>query len=40
MSTAKIEFALGSLTFSGEAGEQWLSEQLDKLLRHAEKSAY
>jgi hypothetical protein len=36
MSTAKIEFAVGSLSFSGEATEEWLAKQLDKLLKHAE----
>jgi len=32
VSQAKIQIVLGSITFSGEGEQKWLSEQLDKLL--------
>ena len=35
MATAKIEFTLGSIRFSGEGDETWVSEQLDKILEKA-----
>jgi len=35
MTTSKIEFALGALTFSGEGSETWLSQQLDKIIQAA-----
>jgi len=35
MATAKIEFTLGSITFSGEGEETWVSAQLDKILEKA-----
>jgi hypothetical protein len=35
MATAKIEFTLGTITFSGEGEETWVSDQLDKLLQKA-----
>jgi len=35
MANAKIEFALGSITFSGEGEETWVSDQLDKILQKA-----
>jgi hypothetical protein len=35
MSTAKIEFSLGSLSFSGEGDEAWVAAQLDKVLAAA-----
>jgi hypothetical protein len=35
MATAKIEFTLGSITFSGEGEETWVSDQLDKILEKA-----
>ena len=35
MATAKIEFTLGSFTFSGEGEETWVSDQLDKILEKA-----
>lgn len=37
MSLAKIEFALGTLSFSGEGTEEWLSTQLDRLLEFSSK---
>lgn len=36
MSEAKIEIKIGEITFSGEGGSSWLSEQLDKILDRAE----
>lgn len=35
MAIGKIEFAIGSLKFSGEGEEKWLAEQLDKILSSA-----
>lgn len=35
MSEAKIEFKLGSIEFSGEGEQDWVSQQLDKLLKQA-----
>jgi hypothetical protein len=35
MPNAKIDFAFGSLTFSGEGEENWLAQQLDKILSAA-----
>jgi hypothetical protein len=35
MSNAKIDFAFGSLSFSGEGEEDWLAKQLDKILTAA-----
>lgn len=35
MATAKIGFTLGSITFSGEGEETWVSDQLDKILEKA-----
>lgn len=35
MATAKIEFTLGSITFSGEGEETWVSDQLDKIIEKA-----
>lgn len=35
MSSAKIEFTLGNITFSGEGEETWVSNQLDKILEKA-----
>ncbi|HEX74589.1 MAG TPA: hypothetical protein G4N93_05505 [Dehalococcoidia bacterium] len=35
MATARIEFTLGSITFSGEGEENWLSTQLDKIIEKA-----
>jgi hypothetical protein len=35
MATAKIEFTLGTITFSGEGEETWVSDQLDKILEKA-----
>ena len=35
MATAKIEFTLGTITFSGEGEETWISDQLDKILQKA-----
>jgi len=35
MATAKKEFTLGSITFSGEGEETWVSDQLDKILEKA-----
>ena len=35
MATAKIEFTLGTITFSGEGEENWISDQLDKILQNA-----
>jgi hypothetical protein len=37
MTTAKIEFSFGSLSFSGEGEEKWLANQLDKILEAAPK---
>lgn len=39
MSQAKIEIHIGSIQFTGEGDEKWLSEQLDKLLEHAAELA-
>lgn len=35
MATAKIELTLGSIAFSGEGEETWVSAQLDKILERA-----
>ena len=35
MASAKIEFTLGSITFSGEGEETWLATQLDKIIESA-----
>lgn len=35
MPNAKIEFTLGTITFSAEAEETWVSDQLDKILQRA-----
>jgi hypothetical protein len=35
MPNAKIDFSFGSLTFSGEGEENWLAQQLDKILSAA-----
>lgn len=35
MPDAKIEFTLGTITFSAEAEETWVSAQLDKILQKA-----
>jgi hypothetical protein len=35
MGNAKIEVTLGGITFSGEGEEDWLSQQLDKILKTA-----
>jgi predicted nucleic acid-binding Zn ribbon protein len=35
MATAKIAFTLGSINFSGEGEETWISEQLDKIIEKA-----
>ena len=35
MATAKIDFALGIITFSAEGDETWVSDQLDKILEKA-----
>lgn len=35
MSEAKIQIAIGSITFSGEGAPDWLEKQLDKLLKAA-----
>jgi hypothetical protein len=35
MSNAKIDFAFGHLSFSGEGEEDWLAKQLDKILSAA-----
>lgn len=35
MPNAKIEFTLGTITFSGEGEETWVSDQLDKILQMA-----
>lgn len=32
MTDAKIEFSIGSLSFSGQGSEKWLTEQLDKII--------
>ena len=37
MTTAKIDFSFGSLSFSGEGEEKWLAGQLDKILQAAPK---
>lgn len=39
MSEAKIELTLGSLSFSGEGEQQWLEQQLDKILEAAPRLA-
>lgn len=33
MSEAKIQFKLGSIEFSGEGEKEWVSQQLDKLIK-------
>jgi hypothetical protein len=35
MGEAKIEVALGALSFSGEGDQEWLSKQLDKIIEAA-----
>jgi hypothetical protein len=35
MTNGKIEFSLGSLSFSGEGEQEWLAKQLDKILEAA-----
>lgn len=35
MTTAKIQFTVGTITFSGEGEETWISDQLDKILQKA-----
>lgn len=35
MGNAKVEFTVGSITFSGEGEETWVSDQLDKILGKA-----
>lgn len=35
MANAKIEFAIGVISFSGEAEETWLATQLDKIIDRA-----
>jgi hypothetical protein len=35
MTQAKIQIAVGSISFSGEGEQKWLAEQLDKLLDKA-----
>jgi hypothetical protein len=35
MANAKIELTLGSITFSGEGEETWVSDQFDKILEKA-----
>lgn len=35
MSEAKIQFKLGSIEFSGEGEKEWVSQQLDKLIKSA-----
>jgi len=37
MTTAKIEFSLGGLSFSAEGTEAWLAAQLDKVIEAAPK---
>jgi hypothetical protein len=37
MANAKIEFKLGTLTFTGEGEESWVSAQLDKILASVPK---
>lgn len=39
MSQAKIELTLGALSFSGEAEQEWLGQQLDKVLEAAPRLA-
>lgn len=34
MSEAKLEFHIGNVSFVGEGQQEWLSEQLDKVLDH------
>ena len=36
MSDAKIEIKLGDIQFSGEGNQDWVAEQLDKILSKAE----
>lgn len=35
MSEAKIQFKLGAIEFSGEGEKDWISQQLDKILKQA-----
>ncbi len=35
MTNARIEFTLGSISFSGEGTEDWLANQLDKIIEKA-----
>jgi hypothetical protein len=35
MANAKIDLTLGSITFSGEGEETWISDQLDKIIEKA-----
>lgn len=35
MSEVKIQFKLGSIEFSGEGEQDWISQQLDKILQQA-----
>ena len=39
MSQAKIELTLGAMSFSGEAEQEWLGQQLDKILEAAPRLA-
>lgn len=39
MAEAKVQFALGKLSFSGEGDQTWLSEQFEKVLSAAPKLA-
>ena len=40
MASARIEFTLGALTFTGEGDPPWVAEQLDKLLAAAPDLLY
>ncbi len=39
MGEAKIELALGAVSFSGEGDQEWLGQQLDKILKAAPELA-
>jgi hypothetical protein len=39
MPESKIEIKIGSIQFSAEGDQTWVSEQLDKMLEHAESLA-
>lgn len=37
MSDAKIEISIGQIQFSGQGEQEWVSQQLEKVLIHADK---